>query len=453
MEALTEEPQTTVDAWGERLEEHVLAPSRSSGWKFKLWIGSLVAVVLWGAYALTTQASDGLFVTGMSDRISWGLYITSFVFFIGISHAGTLISAILRASNARWRTPVTRIAESVTVVALCVGGSMVIIDMGQPLRLYQMWLNGNWQSPLMWDMMAITIYLTSSVIYLLVPMVPDMAFFKDRLHGKVPRLQSRVYGALSLGWKDSPVQRRALHKSIAILMVLIIPIAVSVHTVVSWIFSMTMRVSWNSTIFGFFFVTGAIFSGIAALILVLAVVRWRFHLEEYITELHFKNLGYLLMTAAMVMLYSNASEFITKGYHASGDDLFAFRELFVNDFAPLYWFYFFGGLVLPVLIVAYKKTRTITGLAVASVFVLIAMFIERYFIVVAGLRVPLMPYKAVSYAPTWVEWSVFAAGISLFMLLLTLFTKFFPVLAIWEMKEERAERVAAASSENAEVLS
>jgi Ni/Fe-hydrogenase subunit HybB-like protein len=453
VESLTQEPETTQHAWEDRLDERVLAPASSSGTVFKRWIGALVTVIAWGVFALTRQARNGLYVTGMRDRISWGLYITSFVFFIGISHAGTLISAILRASKARWRTPVTRVAESITVAALVVGGPMVIIDMGQPLRLYQMFLNGNWQSPLMWDLMAITIYLTASVIYLLVPMVPDLALLRDRLDGEVPPLQSWAYRVLSFGWNGNPVQRRALLKSISILMVLIIPIAVSVHTVVSWIFAMTLRVSWNSTIFGFFFVTGAIFSGIAALILVLAVVRRRVHLEEYITEVHFKNLGYLLLTAAMVMLYSNASEFITKGYHASEDDLFAFRELFVTEFAPLYWFYFFGGLVLPILIVAFKRTRTITGLVIASGFVLAAMFVERYFIVVAGLRVPLMPYEAVSYAPTWVEWSVLAAGLALFTLLLTLFTRFFPILAIWEMKEEHAERTEAVESGRAEAIS
>ena len=439
MATLIESTSPAAD-WDDELDARVLAPTRSSGWRYRAWIGGLALVVAWGIFAFVSQARDGLYVTAMRDRISWGLYITSFVFFIGISHAGTLISAILRASKATWRTPITRIAESITVVALVVGGLMVIVDMGQPLRLYQMFLNGNWQSPLMWDMMAITIYLTASVVYLLVPMIPDLAFFRDRLVGKVPRLQSLMYRSLAIGWDGNPVQRRALSKSISILMVLIIPIAVSVHTVVSWIFAMTVRVSWNSTIFGFFFVTGAIFSGIAALIIVLAVVRRRYHLEAYITELQFRYLGYLLLTTALVMLYANASEFITKGYHASPDDAFAFRELFVNDFAPLYWFYFFGGLILPILIVAVPRTRTITGIVIASGFVLVAMFIERYFIVVAGLRVPLMSYEPASYSPTWVEWSIFAAGLALFMLLLTLFVRYFPILAVWEMKEEHAER-------------
>ncbi|MGZ8771429.1 MAG: NrfD/PsrC family molybdoenzyme membrane anchor subunit [Aeromicrobium sp.] len=438
MDPLNKEPSPTQITWEHRLDEKVLSLTGRSGVSFKLWVGGLLAVIAVGVIAFINQAQSGLYVTGMRDRISWGLYIAAFVFFAGISMAGTLMSAILRASHATWRAPITRIAEAITVMALFVSALFVILDMGKPLRLFQMWPNGNWQSPLMWDMMAITVYLTCSVVYLLVPMIPDLALFNDRLRGEVPRLQSRVYETLSFGWEGNPVQRRALAKSVAILMVLIIPVAVSVHTVLSLVFSTTTRVSWNSTAFGFFFVFGAIFSGLAALIIVFAVVRKRFHLEEYITERHFLYLGYLLATAAMVMIYANATEFITKGYHASADDLFAFRELFVTDLAPLFWFYFFGGLVLPVAIVAFKRTRTIGGLVVASSFAILAMFIERYFIVVGGMRVPLMPYEPSSYAPTWVEWALVAAGLALFMLLLTLFAKFFPVLAIWEMKEEHA---------------
>jgi Ni/Fe-hydrogenase subunit HybB-like protein len=445
MDPLTEGSNTGLGSWDDRLNETVLSPTRRSGIGFRLWVGGLVVLIALGVIAVINQSQNGLYVTGMRDRISWGLYISAFVSFAGISMAGTLISAILRASHATWRTPITRIAESITVMALLVSATFVIVDMGKPVRLFQMWPNGNWQSPLMWDMMAITVYLTCSVVYLLVPMIPDLAFFNDRLRGRVPRLQSGLYKTLSFGWEGNPVQERALAKSVAILMVLIIPVAVSVHTVLSLVFSTTTRVSWNSTAFGFFFVFGAIFSGLAVLIIIFAVVRKRFHLEEYITERHFTYLGYLLATAGMVMIYANATEFITKGYHASADDLFAFRELFVTDLAPLFWFYFFGGLVLPVLIVAFKRTRTITGLVIGSSFAIVAMFIERYFIVVGGMRVPLMPYEPSSYAPTWVEWALVVGGMALFVLLLTLFTRFFPVLAVWEMKEEHAERSGVTS--------
>lgn len=447
METMSDEPITAAatPSWEEQLDERMLAPTRRGGTAFKLWVGGLVAVMALGTYAFFTQARDGLYVTAMRDRISWGVYIAAFVFFAGISMAGTLMSAILRATKATWRTPITRIAEAITVMALITAGLFVIIDMGQPVRLYQLYFNGNWQSPLMWDMMSITVYLTCSVVYLLVPMIPDLALFRDRLAGKVSRLRSLIYKTLSFGWNGNSTQRHALGKSVSILMVLIIPVAVSVHTVLSFVFSTTIRVSWNSTQFGFFFVFGAIFSGLAALIIVFAVVRRKYHLEEYITDEHFKYLGYMLAAAGMVMIYANATEFINKGYHATDDDLFAFRELFVDKFATLFWFYFFGGLVLPVLIVAWKRTRTIPGLVVASVLAVVAMFIERYFIVVAGMQVPLMPYEPSSYAPTWVEWSIVAGGFALFLFFLTFFTRFFPILAVWEMKEEHAESAEVTS--------
>ncbi len=426
-----------LTTWESTLKERALAPTQASGRLYTAWLAGLGLVVAWGFVAYIYQWRNGLYATDMRDRISWGLYISAFVFFIGISHAGTLISAILRASNAGWRSPITRIAESITVVSLISGALFVIVDMGRPDRLYQFWLNGNWQSPLMWDMMAITIYLTASVVYLYVPMIPDLAMFRDNLEGRVSRFQMWLYQSLAIGWDNNETQRRSLAKSITVLMVLIIPIAVSVHTVVSWIFAMTLRVSWNSTIFGFFFVSGAIYSGVATLIIVLAVMRRIYHLEEYITPTHFKYLSYLLATMSLVMIYGNASEYITKGFKMTEEDRFAFEQLFAGDFASMYWFYFFGGLVLPALIVAFKPTRTIVGVVIASVFVDIAMFIERYFIVVAGLRVPTMPYEPSSYSPTWVEWSILASGFAGFMLLLTLFARFFPILAVWEMTEER----------------
>ncbi len=428
-----------VSTWEETLEERALAPTRTSGRWYVAWLSLLGLVIAWGFVAYAYQWRTGLYATGMRDRISWGLYISAFVFFIGISHAGTLISAILRASHAGWRSPITRIAESITVVSLISGALFVIVDMGRPERLYQFWLNGNWQSPLMWDMMAITIYLTASVVYLYVPMIPDLALFRDELHG-VNRLQAWVYRSLAIGWTNNEAQRRSLLRSVSILMVLIIPIAVSVHTVVSWIFAMTLRVSWDSTIFGFFFVSGAIYSGVATLIIVLAVMRRAYNLEEYITPTHFKYLAYLLATMSLVMIYGNASEYITKGFKMAEEDRFAFEQLFARDFASMYWFYFFGGLILPAVVVAFKPTRNITGIVIASVFANVGMFIERYFIVVAGLRVPTMAYEPASYSPTWVEWSILASGFAGFMLLMTLFARFFPILAVWEMKEERLEK-------------
>jgi molybdopterin-containing oxidoreductase family membrane subunit len=426
-----------MNKWRNDLEETVLAPSRHTTRWYYLFVGFLLAVIAWALYAYSVQLREGLVVTGMRDRISWGLYITMFVFFIGISHAGTLISAILRVSNATWRTPVTRMAEFITAVALTTGALFVILDLGRPDRLFNVLIHGRWQSPIVWDVVAVSTYLTASVFYLYLPMVPDLAFFRDRFSAGASRLRNWLYRTLAINWRGEPEQERHLGRAISIMMILIIPIAVSVHTVVSWIFAMTLREAWNSTIFGFFFVAGAIFSGIATLIIVMAILRRVYRLEAFITEKHFLYLGYLMAAMAGVMIYANISEYVTTGFKFEEGEDFLFRQLFVEEFAPFFWFYFIGGLLLPVALAFIKAFRTIPGIVFAAVLVDIGMWIERYFIVVTGLRAPLMPYEPASYAPTWVEWSITAGGFAFFALLIALFVKFFPILAVWEMVEER----------------
>src|SRR3990170_2872393 len=366
-----------LNEWQERLEETALAPIRRTGRRFWLLVAFLLAVIGWGAYAYSVQLRDGLVVTGMRDRISWGLYIATFVFFIGISHAGTLISAILRVSNARWRTPVTRMAEFVTVVALVCGASFVIIDLGRPDRILNVFIYGRWQSPIIWDVLAITTYLTGSITYLFVPMIPDLALFRDRLAGRTSRWRGWLYRVLAIGWDGNAAQRRSLASAIAMLMILIIPIAVSVHTVVSWIFAMTLRVPWDSTLFGAFFVAGAIFSGIAILIIVMAILRRAYRLHEYVTEKQFVYLGYLLAAFAAIMVYANISELLTHGYKLEEGAGFHLRQLFLAEFAPLFWFYLLGGLCGPIVIALVPATRNARGVVVAAGLVPVAMWVER----------------------------------------------------------------------------
>jgi molybdopterin-containing oxidoreductase family membrane subunit len=420
----------------ERLERTALAPVLGTSRWYYVWVAFLLMVIAWGIYAYSRQLHDGLIVTGMRDRISWGLYITTFVFFIGISHAGTLISAILRVSQARWRTPVTRMAEFITTVALICGAMFVIIDLGRPDRVLNVIIYGRWQSPIIWDVLAITTYLTASIAYLFLPMIPDLALFRDRLAGRVAGWRIRLYDLLSVRWQGTAAQWRYMGGAITTAMILIIPIAVSVHTVVSWIFAMTLREPWNSTIFGAFFVAGAIFSGVGTLIIVMAVLRKVYHLEEYITEKHFVYLGYLMAAFALIMIYGNISEYLTTGYKMEEGAEFHFRQLFLEQFAGFYWFYLIGGLIVPGLLILMPWTRNIRGVVAAAVLVVVAMWVERYFIVVAGFRVPLMPYEPSTYAPTWVELSVMAAGFALFALLITIFVKVFPILAVWEVAED-----------------
>ena len=437
----------SMTTWTERLVKKTERPVLKTSSAYWAWLGFLVAVVLWGAYAYSIQLRDGLIATGMRDRISWGIYISVFIFFTGVSMAGTVISAMLRASKANWRVSITRIAEFITAIALLIGAGFIVMDMGRPERFFNVYFFGRWQSPIMWDVMAVTTYLTASVLYLYAPLIPDIAMFRDRLDKSVGPFRRWFYRTAALDWTGTSGQRRALGRSITVLMVIIIPIAVSVHSVVSWLFGMTLRVGWNTSIFGILFVAGAIFSGLATLIVILAVLRRVYHWEEYVTELHFRYLGYLMAILALFMIYMNISEYLTAGFKFEEGAEFAFRQLFLDEFAGLFGFYLLFGLVVPVVIVLVPRLRTVGGIVVAAILVIIAMFIERYFLVVTALRVPLMPYEPADYAPSWVEWSIVAAGFAIFALLISLAIKLFPMLAIWEMVEEHEHRLAVDTKE------
>ncbi len=435
-EAILNQP-SDLAAWKARLEDRVLAPLRGTGWRFYAWLGFILAVLGWALYAYIYQLQYGLIVTNLRDRISWGLYIASFVFFIGISHAGTLLSAILRVTKARWQMPITRMAEFITGVALMVAALFPAIDMGRPDRLGNMLLFGRWQSPLMWDILAILTYLTGSLIYLYLPLIPDFALCRNRLGQKAPAWQRWLFTTAAIGWKGTPNQRQALERAMSIMMIVIIPVAISVHTVVSWVFAMSLRDPLNSTLFGVFFVAGAIYSGIAAIIILMAVLRWVMHLEEFITKTQFVNLGYLLATLAAIMGYLNISEYVTTGYKMEAGIQFNIQQLMVGTFAGLFWFYILGGILLPILLILSRRTRTIKGIIAAASLVIVAMWIERYLIIVAGFRVPLMAYPPANYSPSWVEWSILAGGFALFMLIISIFAKLFPIVSIWEVIEHR----------------
>src|SRR3989338_8857373 len=237
------------------LEADLIASMTRFSRPFFLLVGFLLAVIGFAAYAWVHQLRNGLRVTGLHSPVFWGIYITNFVFFIGISHAGTLISAILRLCRAEWRRPITRMAEAITVLVLFVGAGNIIMDLGRPDRALNVMRYPNLRSPLLWDVMSITAYLTVSTLYLYVPLIPDIALLRDRL----PR-RRWFYGPLALGWRDSPRQRWWLELTISVLAVIVIPIAISVHTVVSWVFAMTVQPMWHSTIFRPSFFVWAIFS-------------------------------------------------------------------------------------------------------------------------------------------------------------------------------------------------
>jgi len=432
----------------QQLEQTALRPLIETSRAWYAWVGLLLLVIGGGLFAYVDQLQYGLAVTGMRDVVIWGLYITNFVFFIGISHAGTLISAILRVTQAEWRRPVTRMAEVITAVALMIGGLMPIIDLGRPDRIPHLLLYGQIGSPVIWDFISISTYLTGSLIYLYLPMIPDIALARDRLKGKVARWRWKIYDILAVGWHNTPEQRRKLERGIGVMMLLIIPIAISVHTVVSWIFAMTMRAGWNSTIFGPYFVVGAIYSGIAGIITVMYIFRRVFRLQAYIVAKHFHYLGYLLLVLGMIYLYFTFAEYLTTAYKLMEGEKFLLEQLFVGAYGVPFWFFVFGGLVIPCLIVALPWTRTIPLLVLASVLVNVGMWLKRFIIVVPTLAMPLMPNDWGVYVPTWVEIMVTVAGFAGFALIFTLFTKFFPIISVWEVQEGWEREHSRATAED-----
>ncbi|MBI4568832.1 MAG: polysulfide reductase NrfD, partial [Planctomycetes bacterium] len=276
----------------------IFSPLQTSGRGTYMAAAALLAVVAVGVFAYVRQILFGLGETGMNRPLYWGIYMANFVFFIGISHAGTLISAILRVARAEWRRPVTRCAEVITVFALIFGALSVIIDLGRPDRLMNVIYYGRIQSPILWDVVCISTYLTGSLIYLFLPLIPDLAILRDRGIGWVG-----LYRLLALGYRDTEKQRKRLEFWIAVMAILIIPIAVSVHTVVSYIFATTLQPGWHSTIFGPYFVVGAIFSGLAALLIAMAILRRAYGLQDILKDIHFNNLGLVLLLMTCLMIY------------------------------------------------------------------------------------------------------------------------------------------------------
>jgi len=422
-----------------KLEEDaiLLRPIQRTGKPFYLSLSILLAVILWAVFVYLHQYRQGLGVTGLARPIFWGVYITNFVFFIGISHAGTLISAILRLAKAEWRRSITRSAEVITVLVLFFGVGNILMDLGRPDRMFNIILYSQFRSPLLWDVSSITVYLASSSIYLFLPLIPDIAILRDHA-GK----WQWFYRILALGWQGTERQHHLLEKAIAFMAILVIPVAVSVHTVVSFVFAMTIQPMWHSAIFGPYFVAGAIFSGIAALIVAMNVIRKVYHLEDYLRPVHFNNLGILLLVMTLLWFYFTFAEYITVWYGGEPLHMTIFWSKFTGRFAPYFWGMFVFCFVIPLPILSLKRTRTPLGTLIASLSVIIGMWLERFVIVVPTLTNPRLPNETVIYTPTWIEWSILAGCIAFFIVLYMIFTKVFPIVSIWEVREGREKSMA-----------
>ncbi|MEQ1912943.1 MAG: NrfD/PsrC family molybdoenzyme membrane anchor subunit [Vicinamibacterales bacterium] len=429
---------TTVPT--DRLQDDLLRPLLQTSWRFYLVVGILGAVVAAGVVAWTSQMWFGFGVTGIRWPIYWGFFVTSYVFWLGISMAGTLISAILRLVNAGWRRPVTRCAEVITAFALIVGALFPVIHLGRPWLAFwvapypnQRLLWPNFRSPLVWDFFAINTYLVGSLLFLFLPMIPDFALVRDRSTG----LRHRIYRVLALGWRGTPKQWHRLEAAMLIMAVAIVPVAVSVHTIVSFDFSMAPVPMWRSTIFGPFFVAGAIFSGVAALVIAMAALRRALYLEDYLRPVHFQNLGRLMLMLSLLWGYFVFNERIVTYYGNNPSEMAVFWRTQRESFAPLYWTMVTCNFVLPLTIMGISRFRTITGCVIASFGVVIGMWLERFLIIVPALGHKYLPYSYGTYRPQPVEFIITAAAFAAMCLLYVLFAKFVPIISIWEMRAVR----------------
>lgn len=407
----------------------------------KLFLALLGAVTLAGVAAWVVQLKQGLVVTAMRDYVSWGIYIALLFFFVGISLVGAFVSSVLRFSGAAWRHSLTRIAEAVTLSAILFAAFMPVLDMGRPERLFFLISHGRIQSPILWDVVAILTYLVGSLLYFYLPLIPDLALMRDNLPGISAR-KKKIFSWMSLGWNGSPVQRRLLERGMRILSVVILPVAVSVHTISAWLIAMTMRPGWNTSLMGPYFVFGALMAGCALLILVTALLRRVYRLEHYLTPLHFRNLGACLLVLAAFYLYLTLNKYGVPAYTMEKGEREVLGDLFFGHFSPLFWFVQLAGTALPIVLLSIRGVRrSIKGVVAASALVLLGALVNRFLIVIPNLLHPFFPIQNPPsgfdlYHPTWVEWAITASSLTGFLLLVLLLFRVFPVVAINEVAQE-----------------
>lgn len=407
----------------------------------KVWMALLGALLAACLFAYTLQLRRGLIVTGMRDYISWGIYISNFVFFVACSLVGMFISAVLGLAGAKWVTPITRLAEIIAVAFAMVAGLVIISDMGRPERFLYLFLYGRLHSPILWDVTVVTTYVIISLCLFYIPMIPDMAIFSKAKTFKPPFL-NKIYSTLALKWKGTPKQIMLLKKAVRTLLILIIPVALAIHTVTSWLFAATPRTGWDSTIFGPYFVTGAFVAGTAALVIAMYFFRKNYKLQNHITKDHFNKIGKIMVLISLVYLYFNINEFLVPAYKMKLHDATHIHELFVGKYALMFWSVQLGGLIIPLILMLFKRFRKPLPMLIMSIFILIGSWFKRYLIVIPTQEHPYLPIQNVPenyhfYMPTLIEAAVSMAAIIMVIMIISLLAKFFPLLPVWEMAHEK----------------
>ncbi len=421
-----------------------------SSFAYKIWIGSLLAIISVGLYAFVLQVIRGHEITGMRDNVVWGIYIINFIFFVGVSYSGAFISGILHFFKTPWKNGISRIVEIVTVLSIIIGPIFILLCIGRLDRLHYLFIYPRIQSPITWDIIAIITDLIGCFIYLYLTFIPDFAILRDNDKLKFPAWRKRVYKYLAIGYKDTEDQRKRLNKLIRLMSTMIIAMAIVAYTVLAWIFSLTLQPGWNSSIFAPYFIIAGLYSGIGVIIISMYVVRRVFHLENYIQKVHFVIAGIVLLVISILFGYFTFSEYFSRWFSHKTHDINLLNTLFNRYF----WEFIFAnyiGVLVPIVILFFKKFRTIKLITFAAVIAVLGLWLNRYLIVVPTLESPYLPIQDtrpdfIYYSATWVEWALSFTGIAVFCLLFTLIIKFVPVIPISGIIEN--ERKAKMYEEN-----
>lgn len=430
----------TNDILSEQIKRDLLP--QKFGKRGLIWTSVLLLFCLIGAFAYYRQLRHGLVVTSMRDYVSWGIYISNFVFFVAISLVGSLITAVFRLANVKWATPLTRIAEIIAVSAIVFAALIIIVDMGRPERMLNLFAYGRIQSPIMWDVIVIGTYFVISLLLLYLPLLPD---FKILIHSKAPVWLKKLYRFQGSFWRGTREQFKISERAITILCIAIIPVAFSIHTVTSWLFATTYRPGWDSTNFGAYFISGAFLVGSGAVVVAMYVFRKYYHLEKYITETHFEKMGRVVVLLSLLYLYFNINEFMVPAFKMKKPEEAHLEGLFTGEFAPMFWFAIVAGMIIPIIILLFRKGRKPLPMFIAGIMIVVGAWFKRYLIVTPTLLHPFLPMSDVPadyhhYFPSWEEWAIALGSLSGALLVITFFARIYPIIPIQETITERHEK-------------
>ncbi len=444
------QPGYTFGSITDKISSIVLTRRSPRGWMVGLAVTFAIVMVL--LYAITYLLIRGVGIWGINVPVAWGFAIINFVWWIGIGHAGTLISAILLLLRQKWRTSINRFAEAMTIFAVMSAGLFPLLHMGRPWFFYwlipypnTMYLWPQFRSPLVWDVFAVSTYFTVSLMFWYIGLIPDMATLRDRTPGRVARV---IYGFLAMGWRGSARHWKRYETAYLLMAGLATPLVVSVHTVVSFDFSVAALPGWHSTIFPPYFVAGAIFAGFAMVLTLAIPIRAFYGLQDFITIRHLANMGKIMLATGMIVGYGYLMEVFMAWYSGNLFEQATSNNRLTGVFAPVYWSVILCNVVAPQALWLHRIRSTPWALFIVAMVVNVGMWLERYLIVVTSLSRDFMPSSWGHYQPTIWDWATFIGTIGMFLFLLLLFIRFLPMISISEMRmllpeaEHAAEQAA-----------